>query len=161
MLEENVQKPSPGGLKRILASILIVAILISTVGYVIHMVMERYRAAAERRMQDQAREFSSQIEVSDIYINTAKNIIGNHVTYVNGQVANHTGRPVTVLALTFTFLDVNGQRILVDSKQVVDVHKASLKPNEVRDFAVGFERISEDWNHQHPLIKITQLDFGS
>lgn len=161
MLDETVEKPSPSGLKRILASLLIVAILISTVGYVVYVVMERYRAVAARRMQDQAEKFSSQIEIGGVYINTAKNIIGNRVTYVNGQVINHTGRPITVLALTFTFLDANGQRVLVDSKQVVDVHKAPLKPNDLRDFAVGFEQISEDWNHQHPHIKLTLLDFGS
>jgi hypothetical protein len=161
MLEQPVDKLPSSGWKRVLASISVAAVIFGIVGYLVFAIVERSKAAATREMKEQAVAFGSQLEISEVYINGGKNMLGDHVSYVNLRVTNHVNRPVRLLVLTFTFVDINGQRVLVESRPVVDERKVPLQPNEWREFAIGFEHISVDWNHQHPSIIPTLLKLGS
>ncbi len=121
--------------------------------------MEHRRSLSDDAMKKTAQELSSRIEVSQVFFNTGENFLGDRVRYLNVTVTNHYNRPLSLLELTFTFVDQFGQVVLRESKRPIDEHKTPLPPGEHRDLSIGFEKLPQDWNRQHPSIQITRLKF--
>lgn len=146
-------------LPRVAGAIGIVVALMAMGAFAASRFQEHRRAAANEAMTQAAVQFGSQIEIAPVFFNTGENFLGDRVRYLNGKITNRSSRPVALVELTFTFVDQVGQTVLREAKLIVDEHKASLRPNETREFAIGFEKMPADWNHQHPAIKITRLKF--
>lgn len=162
----SVINPTPApsqeksSLPRIVGGILVFFLLFGVVAFVVSKIQIRRRAAADEAMIQMAEQSGSAIEIRDVFFNTGENFLGDRVRYLNGTITNHDSRPVELLELTFYFFDNMGQTVLRESKQPIDERKAALKPNELRQFAIGFEHLPTDWNHQHPAIKVTRLKFA-
>lgn len=160
MMNPFPDRPKEGpNLLRMVGGIVVFFLLFAVVAFLASRIQNRRRAAADEEMIQAAEQFGSQIEIGHVYFNTGENFLGDRVRYLNGTFTNHESRPVELLELTFYFSDTLGQTVLRESKRPIDEHKASLKPGESREFAIGFEGLPTDWNHQHPAIKVTRLKF--
>ncbi len=144
-------------LLRVFGGIAAVAVAVVLIAFAIVKIQNHQRAVADQEMQQAARQFGSQIEIAHVFFNTGENFLGDRVRYLNLVAANHTTKPVELLEVTFTFVDQFGQTVLRTSKLLVDEHKAALNSGDSRSFSVGFEKLPQDWNHQHPSIQITRL----
>lgn len=145
---------------RVFGGFAIFFLLFVLVFFVTSKIQERRKATVDQEMIQTARELSSKVEVSEVFFNTGENFLGDRVRYLNGTVTNHADRPLELVEMTFIFVDQLGQVVLRESKRPIDGHKAALKPNESREFAIGFEKMPADWNRQHPSIQITRLKFA-
>jgi hypothetical protein len=160
MINPSSDRPREGSnLARVISGIAVFFLLFAVVAFLASRIQNRRRARADEEMIRTAEQSGAQIEISHVYFNSGENFLGDRVRYLNGEVTNHDSRPVELLELTFYFFDVLGQVVLRDSKRPIDEHKAPLKPGESRQFAIGFEGLPSDWNHQHPAIKVTRLKF--
>jgi hypothetical protein len=162
IIDSSIEPPrEKSNLVRNLVALAVLVLVLFAIGIAISRIQEHRLASANEDMVRTARQLGSKIETSHVYFNTGENFLGDYVRYLNGMLTNRHDRPLERIELTFTFVNSIGQTVLRESKQPIDEHKASLKPGESREFAVGFEKLPADWNHQHPAIQITRLKFAN
>jgi hypothetical protein len=115
----------------------------------------------------QADPYAAKLQISDLQLSAADNMLGGTATYVEGTVANTGDKTVTGATVEVTFknsLDEVVQRqneplwIVQTREPAIDVATLSvnpLKPDDKREFRLSFERISADWDRRQPTLRIT------
>jgi hypothetical protein len=111
--------------------------------------------------------YAAKLELSNIQMSQADNMIGGTVTYVEGIVSNTGDKTVNGASVEVTFKNSMGQVVqrqneplwIVQTREpAVDVATLSanpLKPGNKAEFRLSFERISADWDRQPPTMRIT------
>ena len=86
------------------------------------------------------------------------NFLNQEVTYISGTIANDGARDVREIEVTLEFHDPFNQVVLRDKQRLFSQYDAPLPAGQQRDFQVGYEHISAQWNNVYPTIRITGLD---
>lgn len=113
--------------------------------------------------------YSANVKFSDLKMSAAENFVGATVSYIDGTVTNSGNQTVTHAAVEVTFRDSMGQlaqrdnvalRVLQTSgpyPDAVDLNVSPLAPGQSKPFRLTFEAISEQWNHEYPELKVTDV----
>jgi hypothetical protein len=113
--------------------------------------------------------YAASIKFSDLKMSAAENFVGATVSYIDGTVSNSGGQTVTHLVVEVTFKDSIGQlaqretvplRVLQTNgpyPDAVDLSVSPLAPGQNKPFRLTFESISEQWNHEYPELKVTDV----
>jgi Protein of unknown function (DUF2393) len=114
--------------------------------------------------------YVSNIKFSDFKMSAAENFVGSTVSYIDGAVTNSGDKTVTRLIVDVEFKDEVGQlaqdepdvplRVLKTTgpyPEAVDLSLSPLGPGQSQPFRLTFDRISAQWNHQYPEIKVTDV----
>jgi hypothetical protein len=113
--------------------------------------------------------YAANIKFSDLKMSAAENFVGATVSYIDGTVANAGNQTVTHVAAEVTFKDSMGQlaqretvplRVLQTNgpyPDAVDLSISPLTPGQSKPFRLTFEGISTQWNHEYPIIKVTDV----
>jgi len=111
--------------------------------------------------------YASKLPIINVTLSAADNMLGGTATYVEGNVTNTGDKTVTGATVEVTFrnsLNEVVQReneplwIVLSREPAIDIgtlSSAPLKPGTQAEFRLSFERISADWNHQQPELRIT------
>lgn len=115
----------------------------------------------------QADAYAAKLQLSDIHMSAADNILGGTATYVEGTVTNMGDKTVTGATVEVTFKNSLAQIVQRENEPLwvvltrdpaIDVATLAvnpLKPGDKREFRLSFERISADWDRQYPALRIT------
>jgi len=110
-----------------------------------------------------------QLKLSDFKMSAAENFVGSTVSYIDGTVTNTGNKTVTAVQVEVTFKDSTGQVAQLEPLPLrvvrsngaylepVDLNVAPLAPGQQQPFRLTFDRISAQWNHEYPDIKITDV----
>ena len=102
-------------------------------------------------------------------MSAAENFVGATVSYIDGTITNSGQQTVTHAVVTVTFKDSMGQLAQRDDvplhvlqtsgpyPDVVDLSASPLGPGQSKPFRLTFERISEQWNHEYPELKLSDV----
>src|SRR5580692_2427256 len=113
--------------------------------------------------------YAANIKFSDLKMSAAENFVGATVSYIAGTVTNSGSQTVTHVVVDVTFKDSLGQlapretiplRVLRTSgpyPEAVDLGISPLAPGQSKPFRLTFETISEQWNHEYPALKVTDV----
>ncbi len=113
--------------------------------------------------------YIAQLKLSDFKMSAAENFVGATVSYIDGTITNTGDRTVTAVAVEVTFKDSTGQvaqleplplRVIRSNgayNEPVDLNAAPLGPGKSEPFRLTFDRISAQWNHEYPDIRITDV----
>jgi hypothetical protein len=114
--------------------------------------------------------YVASLKLSDFKMSAAENFVGSTVSYIDGTVTNSGDKTVTRLVVEVVFKDEVGQlaqdepdvplRVLRTTgpyPEAVDLNVFPLGPGQSQPFRLTFDRISAQWNHQYPEIKITDI----
>jgi hypothetical protein len=113
--------------------------------------------------------YIAQLKLSDFKMSAAENFIGATVSYIDGTITNTGNKTVTRVMVQVNFLDSMGQlaqreelplRLFRNNgayDEPVDLNIAPLAPGQSSPFRLTFDSISQQWNHQYPDIKITDV----
>ena len=113
--------------------------------------------------------YSPQLNLSDFKMSAAENFVGSTVSYIDGTVTNTGNKTVTAVQVEVTFKDSTGQVAQLEPLPLrvvrsngaylepVDLNVAPLAPGQQQPFRLTFDRISAQWNHEYPDIKITDV----
>ena len=113
--------------------------------------------------------YIASLKLSDFKMSAAENFIGATVSYIDGTVTNAGDKAVTHAMVEVEFKDDTGQ--LAQREDValqvirnngaytepVDLSVAPLAPGQAQTFRLTFERISAQWNHAYPDIRVTDV----
>jgi hypothetical protein len=111
-----------------------------------------------------------QLTLSDFKMSAAENFIGATVSYIDGTITNTGNKTVTRVIVEVTFKDSMGQvaqrepglplRLFRNNgayNEPVDLNVAPLGPGQSSPFRLTFDSISQQWNHQYPDLRITDV----
>jgi len=113
--------------------------------------------------------YIAKLKLSDFKMSAAENFIGATVSYIDGTITNTADKTVTRVIVQVNFLDSMGQlaqreelalRLFRNNgayDEPVDLNVAPLNPGQSEPFRLTFDSISQQWNHQYPDIKITDV----
>ena len=104
--------------------------------------------------------YALQIQVSDLKMSRATNLLNQELTFVQGVVKNGGARRVRDLEFTVEFRDLLNQVVLRETQRPfgpAGAPREPLPPGGHREFQFTFEHVSADWNRQYPTIKISGL----
>ena len=110
------------------------------------------------------------LKLSDLKMSAAENFIGATVSYIDGTITNTSDKTVTHAVVEVVFQDSMGQlaerfeevplRVVRSNGaylEPVDLNASPLAPGQTQPFRLIFDRISAQWNHQYPAIRITDV----
>ncbi len=110
------------------------------------------------------------LKLSDLKMSAAENFIGATVSYIDGTITNTSDKTVTHAVVEVVFQDSMGQlaerfeevplRVVRSNGaylEPVDLNASPLAPGQTQPFRLIFDRISVQWNHQYPAIRITDV----
>jgi hypothetical protein len=115
----------------------------------------------------QADPYASKLQVADVQLSAADNMLGGTATYIEGTVTNIGDKTVTGATIEVTFKNSLGEVVqreneplwvVLSREPAIDVGTLSsepLKPGAKCEFRLSFERLSADWNRQQPELRIT------
>jgi hypothetical protein len=113
--------------------------------------------------------YAANLKLSDFKMSAAENFVGATVSYVDGTVSNSGGKTVTHVMVEVKFKDDLGQlaqreeipmQVLKTTgpyPEAVDFSVSPLGPGQSTTFRLTFEKISAQWNHQYPDIRVTDV----
>lgn len=143
-----------------LVGIVIVAVLVS--GAVLY---SRYASPAGAEidkplpMGPAEQAYAQKIHFLEPKMSRAANFLNQEVTFVFGTVQNGGDRKVKQIEITLEFHDPFNQVVLRDTQRLFLPNVSPMLPGQQRDFQVGYEHISAQWNNGYPTIRVTGLSF--
>jgi hypothetical protein len=144
--------------------LIIAVVLIIVIAAVIILFARRAKPPAPSQLSEAL--YSSNLQISNLHMSTAKNFVGGEVTYLEGTIANTGARALTGAQALCIFRDSLGQ--VVDTPVVptqieamtlgqndfVPLSASPLMPNQKRPFRLTFEHVSADWNMGIPELRV-------
>jgi hypothetical protein len=131
--------------RSLLIGIVATAVLVTVV------VMTAMHQARPEGVADEA--YAPHVAFTNLRVAAADTMMAGSVTYVDGTVTNSGDRTITALSAGLTFFNIEGQVVQSERSPIVTARTGSLRPHQARNFRVGFDHISADWNQAAPQIK--------
>ena len=103
--------------------------------------------------------YAQQIHFLEPKMSRAANFLNQEVTFVFGTVENGGDRKVKQIEITLEFHDPFNQVVLRDTQRLFLPTAAPMLAGQQRDFQVGYEHISAQWNNAYPAIRVSGLSF--
>jgi len=144
-------------------------IVIAVVGVVAVMLGLAFLLREKPKPPKQVSPYLASVKLSDFKMSAAENFIGATVSYIDGTITNSAVKTMTHVVVEVTFKDDTGQVAQRDEvplqvvrnngayTEPVDLTIAPLAPGQSAPFRLIFERISTQWNHAYPEIKVTDV----
>jgi hypothetical protein len=113
--------------------------------------------------------YAANLKLSDMKMSAAENFIGSTVTYLDGTVSNAGSNTVSHAVVHVSFKDSLGQVAQADDvplhvlqtngpyAEAVDLSLSPLAAGQSRPFRLTFERVTADWNHEYPELRVTDV----
>ena len=102
--------------------------------------------------------YAPQIQFLEPKMSRAANFLNQEVTFVFGTLQNSGNRRIKQIEITLEFHDPFNQVVLRDKQRLFTKYDAPLAAGQQRDFQVGYEHVSAQWNNVYPMIHVTGLD---
>ena len=103
--------------------------------------------------------YAPQIHFLEPKMSRAANFLNQEVTFMFGTVENGGNRKIKQIEITLEFHDPFGQVVQREKERLFSPNEGPLAPGQQRDFQIGYEHISAQWNNVYPSVRITGLDF--
>ena len=103
--------------------------------------------------------YAPQIHFLEPKMSRAANFLNQEVTFMFGTIENGGKRRIRQIEITLEFHDPFNQVVLRDTQRLFPPNAPPLAPGQRRDFQIGYESISAQWNNVYPSIRVTGLDF--
>jgi len=113
--------------------------------------------------------YASRLQISDIKLSRAENLVGGEITYIEGKITNGGDKTVTAARVEATFWSSMNEvaqkeradlRILKQNgvyEDAVEFAAAPLVPGASARFQMAFEHVSAQWNQSAPEIRVLRV----
>jgi hypothetical protein len=113
--------------------------------------------------------YAARLELTDVKMAKAENLLGGVMIYVEGKITNKGDRTVTGASVEITFRNALNEVVQRENHPVMVIlarepaddiaalNVSPLKPGETKEFRQTFEHVSRDWGGQYPELHITTV----
>jgi hypothetical protein len=148
-------EPKSGLPLAFLAGLLVVVSIIA----VIYLVTETSKSTAPAEqhlsLSEADKPYLERIQIGDIQMSRAENLLGHELTYIVGTLRNNGTRNLRDIEVTVEFRDLLNQVILRENRRLFGRNPPVIPGGQSRAFQLTFEGVPKEWNRQYPTFKIT------
>jgi hypothetical protein len=108
----------------------------------------------------EAKTYVRNLRLSDISMKATENFMKQQVVEIDGKIANNGPRPLQSVEIYCLFSGVDGREIYRERVPIVQTKGSPLKPGEIRNFRLPFDRPPDTWNQALPRMAIAQITFA-
>ncbi len=108
---------------------------------------------------EEQKTYLREIVVSNVRMSSARNFLGDTVTYLDAQVTNRGTKLVRRVECQMEFVDPWKRVVLREKASPVTERTPPLQPGEARAFRITFEHLPTDWNQAPPALTTTRVSF--
>ena len=150
---ESGAKEKPEGKPRIPMVVVVAVLVVLGVALAFFFLVPSQQDASPTIPLKDAPAYAAQIELSELQLSAAENFLGQQVVFLDGKIANQGSETVRLVQARLFFRDFMDQVILREEKELVSVRSQPLRPGEVQEFQLAFDRLPGSWNVQVPEIE--------
>jgi hypothetical protein len=109
----------------------------------------------------EATAYLGNLQLSDVKMKAAENLMHQQVVYIDGKIANNGPRPIERIDIFCIFSAVDGSEVHRERVAVVQAPAtAPFGPKQVRTFELPFDNLPDSWNQGMPRLMIAQIRFS-
>jgi hypothetical protein len=105
----------------------------------------------------EAKAYLPNLQLSDVNMTAAENLMKQQVVEVLGHIANHGPRKLALVEVYCLFYGVDGKELYRERIAIV----RGLGPQETRSFRLPFDSLPEGWNQALPRLAIAKISFAA
>jgi hypothetical protein len=118
------------------------------------------RNTVPARASAEATAYLGSLQLSDVKMRAAENLMRQQVVYIDGKIANNGPRPIERIDVFCIFNAVDGTEVHRERVPVVQASAASpFGSKQVRAFELPFDNLPDSWNQAMPHLIIAQIRF--
>jgi hypothetical protein len=109
----------------------------------------------------EATSYLSNLQLSDVSMKAAENLMKQQVVYIDGKIANHGPRAIERIDVYCIFSGIDGREVSRERVPVVQTGTGGVfGPNQTRSFELPFDGLPDTWNQAMPRLVIAQIRFA-
>lgn len=109
----------------------------------------------------EATSYLPNLQLSDVTMKAAENLMRQQVVYIDGKIANNGPRAIERIDIFCIFSGVDGREVYRERVPVVQAAAATtFGPNQTRSFELPFDGLPDNWNQAMPRLVIAQIRFA-
>ena len=120
----------------------------------------RTKPAAEMELTPEAKEFTRNLQLSDVVMQANQSFANQLVVEIQGKISNNGDRALDVVEIYCVFRDAYNQTVLRKRLTIVGAKMGGLKPGEAKSFRLAFDELPDSWNHAMPSLVIAGIKFA-
>ena len=97
--------------------------------------------------------YAADLTISGARVLAAPTNLGGSITYFDGVLHNRGDREVGTYTVELNFRDVTDRVVQRKTRELIPPGTPPLEPHQSRQFRIGFEKVSPDWNQAPPEVK--------
>jgi hypothetical protein len=105
----------------------------------------------------EAKAYLPNLQLSDVNMTAAENLMKQQVVEVQGHIANHGPRKLALVEVYCLFYGVDGKELYRERIAIV----RALGPQETRAFRLPFDTLPDGWNQAMPRLAIAKISFAA
>jgi hypothetical protein len=105
----------------------------------------------------EAKAYLHNLQLSDVNMTAAENLMQQQVVEVQGHISNHGTRKLALVEVYCLFYGVDGKELYRERIAIV----RGLGPQETRAFRLPFDNLPEGWNQAMPRLAIAKISFAA
>lgn len=115
---------------------------------------------AEGPATPEAKAYLPNLELSNIDMKAAENLMRQRVVEIQGDIRNKGPHALESVYVYCLFYGVDGREIYRERVPIVPSKGAPLAPGDTRHFRLPFDTVPEAWNQAMPKMVIAQITFA-
>ena len=112
------------------------------------------------RASAEATSYLPNLQLSDVTMKAAENLMRQQVVYIDGKISNNGPRSIERIDVFCIFSGVDGREVYRERVPVVQAAKTSFGPHQMRTFELPFDSLPDSWNQAMPKLVIAQIRFA-
>ena len=111
------------------------------------------------QLTEEARQYLTHLDLADVEMQAEEDFLEQTLVTIEGKIANHGARTVTLVEINCIFREINGIEIAREPRAIVGGRTGTLDPGGMTSFRLAFDAVSPDWNQAMPSLFISQIQF--
>jgi hypothetical protein len=117
--------------------------------------------ASLARPSAEAASYLPNLQLSDVTMKAAENLMRQQVVYIDGKITNKGPRVIERIDVFCIFNGVDGHEVYRERVPVVQATAGTtFGANQTRSFELPFDGLPDNWNQAMPRLVIAQIRFA-
>jgi hypothetical protein len=113
------------------------------------------------RPSAEATSYLAYLQLTDVTMKAAENLMRQQVVYIDGKIANNGPRTIERIDVFCIFSGVDSREVYRERVPVIQAAGGKpFGPNQTRSFELPFDGLPDNWNQAMPRLVIAQIRFA-
>jgi len=156
---DSTKTPQPvgGNRKPLLASFLVILAGVSSYFLLFRSPNPRPQNSPRLSFGPQEQVYAPSVHLGNFKMQEATNFLNQDVKILQGDILNAGNTTILAIDATIEYRDGLDQIALRETRPLLPPSPEGLKPGQVAQFELSFDRVPNSWNYQMPKVTVSGL----